>query len=65
MQSDNAGFCPLIQGDCRRDCVWYSPIVELREDGVSEEPGCAVMDIAAGLMYSVDMIDGEGWMADD
>lgn len=58
-------FCPLLKGDCRRDCAWYSPIVELCDDGVLEEPACAIMDIAAGLMFSVDMIDGEGWMYDD
>lgn len=61
----NNGFCPLIKGECRRDCKWCDPVTELTDDGVMETLECAVMDIAAALMFNMGYINDNGWLADD
>lgn len=59
MQRDNQRFCPLIQGDCRRDCQWCDTVIDLSEDGASETLVCAVMGIYAQMLVE------DEWFPDD
>ena len=56
-------FCPLIQGDCRRDCQWCDTVTEFDDEGVLETLVCAVMGIYAYCLSP--MIDEDGWAVDD
>lgn len=61
MKNFSAGFCPIIQGDCRRDCQWCDVVTHLEEDGASQELVCAVMGLYASMLD----LDADGWLIDD
>lgn len=60
----NNGFCPLIKGECRRDCKWCDPVTVMDDEGFDEELVCQVANIASSIMLGFGFIEPDGWEMD-